>query len=253
MAKHKCTDGVSVRYEDAGRGLAVLLTHGFGASAEMWQGQVDQFQDKYRIVRWDMRGHGESDCPDDRTLYSQTRTVEDMRELLDALELERAVIGGHSLGGFIALAFHAAYPERVQGLILQGCGPGYRKEAPRKQWNERAELRAQTIESGGLTALGGGAEVSVSVQNSAQGLANAARGILSQVDATVIDSLRNISVPTLVIIGSDDKPFLAGSSYMASRIPGAKHVVVEGAGHGVNVEMPEAVNPAFAELLSRVS
>nr|MCH9671922.1 alpha/beta hydrolase [Gammaproteobacteria bacterium] len=203
--------------------------------------------------RWDMRGHGRSDCPTDRGLYSQTRTVEDMRELLDALGIDKAVIGGHSLGGFMSLAFHAAYPDRVSALILQGCGPGYRKDAARETWNQRAQRRAETIEQGGLAALGGGTEVGASVQSSAQGLANAARGILSQVDATVIDSLPSISVPTLVVIGAEDKPFLDGSNYMAARIPGAQHVVVNGAGHGVNIEKPAEVNQAFAALFERVS
>ena len=90
------------------------------------------------------------------------------------------------------------------------------------------------------------------MQGSAQGLAHAARGILSQVDASVIDSLPGIRVPALVIVGDGDAPYLDGSAYMGSRIPAATYVVVPGAGHGVNIDQPAAANEAFAALLARI-
>lgn len=236
-------------YEDNGKGLPVLLTHGFGASTGMWAGQVAKFSDRYRLIRWDMRGHGKTECPEDLSHYSQAQSVEDMRALLDHLEIDKAVIGGHSLGGFMSLAFNVAYPERVKALFLQGCGPGYRRDEPREAWNKRAENRARTLEEGGLAALGGGAEVGKSVQQSAQSLALAARGILSQVDSRVIDSLPGIPVPTLVIVGDEDKPYLDGARYMGDRIPGATSIVVPGAGHGVNIEKPDVVNEALENFL----
>ena len=101
-----------------------------------------------------------------------------------------------------------------------------------------------------LEALNGGSEVPISVQRPAAELAMAARGILSQVDARVIDSLPHIAVPVLVIIGDGDSDFLQGSNYMASRIPGAINVVVPGGGHGINVDQPEAVNNALGEFLA---
>lgn len=241
-----------VYYEDDGAGQPILLTHGFGASTGMWAGQVAAFQDRYRLIRWDMRGHGETECSEELSHYSQAHTAEDMRALLDHLGIEQAVIAGHSLGGFMTLAFNVAYPERVKALVLQGCGPGYRRDEARETWNERAENRARTIEEGGLAALGGGAEVGESVQRSAKGLAQAARGILSQVDSRVIDSLPGIAVPTLIVIGDGDTYYLDGSAYMASHIPNAMNVVVPGAGHGVNVERPEQVNEALGQFLENV-
>ena len=238
-----------VYYEDDGAGLPILLSHGFGASTGMWRGQVEAFKDRYRLIRMDMRGHGRTDCPEDLSHYSQDLTVDDMASLLDHFGVEQAVIAGHSLGGFMSLAFNVAHPDRAKALVLQGCGPGYRRDEPRAAWNERAERRALTLEEGGLAVLGGGAEVGESVQPSAKSLAQAARGILSQVDSRVIDSLPGISVPTLVIIGDGDKPFLDGARYMADRIPGATYVEVPGAGHGVNVEKPEVVNEALAKFL----
>ena len=80
----------------------------------------------------------------------------------------------------------------------------------------------------------------------------AARGILAQVDAKVIDSLPTIKVPTLVIIGAGDTYYLQGSDYMASRIPGADHVVVPDAAHGVNLDQPGIVNKAYGDFLDKL-
>ena len=239
-------------YEDDGNGPAILLTHGFVASTGMWDGQVAAFRDRYRLIRWDMRGHGRTECPDDPAAYGQDITVADMTAILDHLGIETAVIAGHSLGGFMSLRFNVLHPERVRALILQGCGPGYRSAESRAKWNQRVDGRAKTIEEEGFEALGGAAEVPVSIQRSRRELALAARGILAQVDAKVIDSLPNISVPTLVIIGVGDEYYLQGADYMASRIPGAEHVVVPDAGHGVNVDQPERVNAAFEAFLGKL-
>lgn len=245
-------NGVRLYYEDHGQGDPLLLTHGYGASTGMWQPQLSAFQDTHRLVLWDMRGHGESDSPDDQALYSHDHTVEDMRALLDHLSIEHAVLVGHSLGGFLSLAFHVAYPERVRALILQGCGPGYRNSVSRAKWNERTERRAHTLEEQGLDALGGGAEVRISTQRSATGLAKAARGILSQVDARVIDNLPRIQVPTLILAGEGDAPYLRGIDYMVNHIPNASKVIIANAGHGANVEQPAVFNDNVRRFLAQL-
>jgi pimeloyl-ACP methyl ester carboxylesterase len=237
-------DDVRLYYEDHGQGMPILLTHGFAAATGMWYPQIETFQHAYRLLPWDMRGHGDSEAPEDQALYSQDHTVEDMRALLDHLGIAQAIIAGHSLGGFMSLAFHVAYPERVQALLLQGCGPGYRNPKTRQAWNEQAKRRAQILESKGLDAVGGGAEVGISKLNSAAGLAKAARGMLTQVDARVIDNIPHISVPTLIIAGDGDTPYLTRIHYMAERIPNATKVMIANAGHGANVQQPEAFNKA---------
>jgi pimeloyl-ACP methyl ester carboxylesterase len=243
-------DSVRLYYEDHGQGLPILLTHGFAASTGMWQPQIDVFKQQYRLIPWDMRGHGDSDAPEDPALYSQGHTVEDMRALLDHLQIDQAVIAGHSLGGFMSLAFHVTYPKRVRALLLQGCGPGYRKAEARAAWNAQAEKRARTIEENGLAIIRGGAEVGLSKHRSAAGLANAARGILSQVDARVIDNLPQITVPTLIIAGDGDKPYLTGIDYMAGKITHADKLIVADAGHGANVEQAEVFNGAMEKFLA---
>ena len=245
-------DGVRIYYEDQGTGPPVLLTHGYTATLRMWDPQVAALADRCRIICWDMRGHGASDSPDDPAAYSHEATVADMSAILDACAVERAVIGGLSLGGFMSLLFHLAHPERVRALMLFDTGPGYKKDDARAQWNRLAEGYALRFETQGLAALGAGTEVRVATHRSAQGLAHAARGMLAQSDARVIESLPRITVPTLLVAGSEDKPFLPAMDYMAAKIPGATKLVIEGAGHAPNLERPQAFNQAVASFLERL-
>jgi len=244
-------NGVHIYYEIHGSGLAVLLTPGYSATTEMWRSNVTTLSQRYRLILWDMRGHGQSGSPNDLTAYSEELTIGDMAALLDACDEKQAVIGGLSLGGYMSLAFHLAYPERVQALMLFDTGPGYKKDEPREGWNKRAEATARGYETKGLAALGRSAEVLASNHRSAQGLAYAARGMLAQRDARVINSLESIKVPTLVLVGAKDEPFLAATDYMANKIPGATKVVIPEAGHAANIDQPEVFNQAVLKFLSQ--
>jgi pimeloyl-ACP methyl ester carboxylesterase len=242
--------GVSIHYETHGAGPAVLLSHGYGATMRMWDGQVAAFAERWRLILWDMRGHGQSGDPRDPSAYSQALSVADMAAVLDACAVERAIIGGLSLGGVMSLAFHLAHPERVRALMLFDTGPGFRNPETRRQWNLRAEARARQLEEKGLAEAGGGAETRLGRHRSAQGLAGAARGMLAQYDSSLIDSLPGIAVPTLVLVGADDRHFLAAADYMAGTIPGATKFVIPGAGHAANLDQPELFNRAVADFLA---
>jgi pimeloyl-ACP methyl ester carboxylesterase len=245
-------DGVTIYYEDHGSGPAMLLTHGYASTSQMWAGQVEAFKDRCRVITWDMRGHGQSDSPEDQSLYSEAHTVADMKAILDACGVERAVVGGLSLGGYMSMAFNLAHPAMVRALMLFDTGPGYKNDKARDGWNETAGKRAEAFERKGLEALGSGDEVRVSTHRSAEGLARAARGMLAQVDSRVIESLPDISVPTLVLVGSNDTPYLAATDYMANKIPGATRVVIDDAGHASNIHQPAAFNDAVAGFLARL-
>jgi pimeloyl-ACP methyl ester carboxylesterase len=244
--------GLRIHYEAHGRGPAILLTHGYGATSKMWGPQVGGLAKAFRLIAWDIRGHGESDSPDDPAAYSEEATVEDMAAVLDACGVERAAVGGLSLGGYLSLAFHLRHPERVRALMLFDTGPGYRNEEGRRQWNELAERYARALASKGLAALSGSAETRSSVHRSAEGLALAARGILAQRDARVIESLASIRVPTLVLWGERDERFVKPGEYMAQKIPGATRVVIPEAGHAANLDQPERFNAAVGSFLDSV-
>ena len=248
-------DGVNIHYHDHGAhtaqssGRAVLLSHGYSATSNMWAGQVAALAG-YRLITWDMRGHGQSDSPDDPAQYSAAHTVADMAALLDHLGEAHAVIGGLSLGGYISLAFRLTHPERTRALMLFDTGPGFRNEVARDQWNRTAFARADSFARDGLASLGSGAEVRAAEHRSARGLGLAARGMLAQFDSRVIDTLADIRVPTLVLVGAEDKAFLAGTDYMARKIPGAHKVVVAHAGHAANIDQPAAFNTALLDFLT---
>ena len=245
-------DGVNLYYQIHGdTGPVILLTHGYSATSQMWAGQVEMLARDHRLVVWDMRGHGQSDSPDDPALYSETATVDDMSALLDLVGVTSAVVGGLSLGGYMSLAFNRAHPDRVDALLIIDTGPGYKNDEARAGWNKTSLRTAERYETEGLGLLtGGSAERRTAKHTSAQGLALAARGMLTQRDAGVITSLPDIKVPAIVIVGSEDTPFLAASDYMAAKIPGARKVVIEGAGHAANIDKPEAFNAAVSAFLA---
>lgn len=250
-------DGVDIYYEyhsSSRDGVpTILFSHGYSATSQMWRGQVKALSDHANVIVWDMRGHGESDSPEDQSLYSEAHTVQDMAAILDACESDRAIIAGLSLGGYMSLAFNLEFPARVESLMLFDTGPGYKNDKAREGWNRMAAERADQLESRGLSALGSGNEVRIAMHRSAGGLARAARGMLAQVDDRIIQSLPAIDVPTLVLVGEKDEAFLTPTDYMAGKIPGARKVVIEGAGHAANIDQPEAFNKAVIEFLENLN
>ena len=207
--------------ETHGSGPALLLTHGFGESARMWDANVPALAARHRVITWDIRGHGETEAPDDPAQYSHDLALEDMERVLS--DTETAVLCGMSLGGYLSLAFRLRHPERVRALILVDTGPGYRSDDERAGWNDYVERTAGDRPVGRL---------------------------LLQHDARVIESLPEIDVPTLVVVGSEDAPFLRAADYMAAKIPNARKLVIEGAGHEANMHQPEIFNNAVLEFLS---
>src|SRR5450759_3271684 len=243
-------DRVSLYYEVHGSGPPLLLTHGYSSTSQMWQGQIEALSKHHKLVLWDMRGHGRSDYPGDASAYSEALTVADIAALLDEVGASSAIVGGLSLGGYMSLAFHRAHPERVRALLIIDTGPGFKKDDAREAWNRRAHDIGDRFEREGLAVLKSASpERSTVSHRDAAGLARAARGMLTQRDARVIESLPGIKVPSLVVVGADDRPFLAASDYMATKIPGAKKVVIPAAGHAVNIDQPQAFIDAVLPFL----
>jgi len=251
-------DGVKIHYEVHGRvhgqilgdAPALILTHGYSSTSAMWQGQIAALSKQHRLILWDMRGHGQSDYPEDPTAYSEALTVGDIAALLDQVGVRKAIVGGLSLGGYMSLAFYRAHPERVSALLIIDTGPGFKKDDAREVWNKRALDTADRFQREGLDVLKSASrERSTVSHRDALGLARAARGMLTQRDARVIESLPEIKVPSLVVVGADDTPFLAASDYMAAKIPGARKVVIPAAGHAVNIDQPQAFIEAVVPFL----
>lgn len=247
-------NGIEIYYQEHGAGFPVVMTHGLGDCADLWVPLAEALADRYRFVAWDMRGHYRSEAPEEIAAYTQDLVVEDLRALCDHLGIERAVQGGHSLGGYTALRFYKKYPERVAALVLHGAGPGYRNPDGSQAWTDQLARLADWQEAHfdrdarvpakelrvGAPALGQVARHLV------RGVAGVERGVMAHpsfVDATTI------RVPTLVIVGEQDQNYLASADYFAAKLPNARKVVVPDAGHPAALERPDAVNAAVREFL----
>lgn len=245
--------GTFISYSTVGNGPPLLLTHGFAATSAMFAGNRPALSRRNRVVTWDIRGHGTSGDPDDQACYTAQASTDDMAAILDDLQIGQAVVGGHSLGGYLSLAFALAHPQRVSALLLIGTGPGFRSDDSRADWNRVAGQSARNIEERGLAGLRPGAELDPAAHRSASGLARAARGILAQRDSRVIDGLPTIAVPALIVVGADDTRFLAAARYMERKMGAARLVIIPGAGHAPNVSQPEQFNQHARSFLDEVA
>lgn len=244
----------SIRYHSSGSGSPpLLLTHGFAATSAMFAANLAALSLRNRVLTWDIRGHGDSDSPADPACYSAKAALEDMAVVLEAAGPGPAVLGGHSLGGYLSLDFALTYPERVAGLILIDTGPGFRNDAARQDWNRRAEATAARLAERGLAGLRVSPELHADQHRDVTGLILAARGTLTQQDSHVLDGLPRITVPTLIIVGADDTAFLGAADYMAGKLPRPRKVVIPGAGHAPNIDKPSLFNAEVRAFLDAVT
>ena len=260
-------NGVSLYYEVAGDGPPLVLVHGFSCGLRMWDPQVRALSSGWRVVTYDVRGHGISDAPHEPAAYSQDISIADLRALLDHLDLPRAAVGGLSMGGNIALNFALAHPARVSALIVADTGAGSDEAA---DWAATVHAFADTMERHGLesfadqamanplfaryAAQGPEAERfirSCLMTHRARGLAHTGRQVLTKRPSiySLAPRLRELSVPTLLIVGEHDEPCVKVHRFMADTIPGARHLVIPGVGHLTNLEAPEVFNRAVTEFL----
>jgi 3-oxoadipate enol-lactonase len=256
-------DGVEMEYDVRGEGAPLLLLHAFPLGLFMWEAQVEALSATHRVVRFDARGFGESAAGSGP--LTMERIADDGAFLLDHLGIERAVVGGCSMGGYAAFAFVRRHPQRLAGLILQDTRAGADSAEARAS---RATLAAKVLAEGasaaveaflpkllGETTRRERLALVESVRERIlgtppQGIANALHGLAARADSR--ETLPTIAVPTLVLVGAEDvltPPPEAAT--MAAAIPRARLDVIPAAGHLANLENPAAVNAALRAFLAR--
>lgn len=249
-------NGVRIYYEEKGVGPAMVWAHGLGGTRDGWKGATDFFQKRFRVVAYDARGHGRSEIPDRPEAYSQDIMVQDMRGVLEALGIDRAVVGGHSMGANVALNFAFQYPEKCIGLIPVGIGSG---SSDPQWWQKWWEGLANVAEKKGMGAfldemkklpawgsalndpqIGGPISRTV-LNNSSRAIAYTIRGIQRKRPSifSLEPRLRQLKVPTLVVLSEGDTPAVECSRFMAQHIPGATLEVVPAKSHWPHLETPE--------------
>jgi len=221
---------VRVHLDCAGAGRPILFLHGIGASSSTWDAVRALLSDRYRVCAMDLVGHGRSEVPEDPSEYGRDRALDDVDEALATVD-GRAVLVGHSLGGYLALAHAATRPGAVDGVVVLNTGPGYRDPAKREQWNERSRRNAHRF-----------------------GVPPQAADLNLQHDSVVMDRLADIVTPTLVLAGDEDRPeYASAGRYLESKMPAARFVAVAGGGHAMHeathAEQVAAVIDDFARSL----
>jgi pimeloyl-ACP methyl ester carboxylesterase len=265
-------DNVKLYYEDGGSGIPVVFVHEFAGDYRSWESQVRYFARCYRCITYNARGYPPSDVPADDERYSQDRARDDIRAVLDALKIDKAHIVGLSMGGFAALHFGFTYPRRARSLVVAGCGYG---AAPnqRQQFAEEAEAAARKFEEASMRkaaeayALGptrvqfqnkdprGWKEfVEQLTEHSSEGSARTLRGVQKRRPSLfdLVDKMKAITAPTLVMTGDEDWPCLEPGLLMKRTIPTAGLVVMPNAGHTINLEEPAAFNQHLANFFQAV-
>jgi len=263
-------NGVSLYYEEAGRGRPLVLAHGFSATARMWEGQVAAFRDRYRVITYDARGQGRSEVPADPAAYAQPIMVEDLHELIAHLDLNRPVVCGLSMGGNVVLNLALAHPETVEGVVA--CGTGAGSEDP-GAWAVTIQGWIELLEGPGIEAF---AEMyladpiladyadrspaareflwSAITSNTAQGLALGLRGVIGKRPTiySLRDRLVRLALPAAIVVGDRDRWCTQVSAFLAATIPGAELVEIADSGHMANLEQPEQFNRALSRFLERL-
>jgi pimeloyl-ACP methyl ester carboxylesterase len=255
-------DGAAIEYEATGEGPALLLLHAFPLGLSMWEPQARALAARHRVVRFDARGFGGS-APGDGPLTME-RIADDAAALLDHLGVEKAVVGGCSMGGYAAFAFVRRHPERLRGLVLLDTRAGADSAEAKAT---RAVLAAKVLAEGASAAVEAllpkllgetsrrerprlVADVRERVLAAPPpAIANALAGLAARADSRA--TLPTIAVPTLVLVGAEDvltPP--SEAALLSAAIPRARLDVIPAAGHLAGLENPDATNAALGAFLA---
>jgi 3-oxoadipate enol-lactonase len=252
---------INFNYRDEGAGIPVIFIHAFPLDQGMWDEQLAALKNQCRVITIDLRGFGASDMTDGQS--SMEQMASDVRGLMTALDIDRAVLTGLSMGGYISLAFYRDYPEAVRALVLadtRATADTTEARGRRLKSAEKAEREGARAIADDMIHLLLGRSIAQSrpdiVQrvrmmieaNRPQAIAAAQRGMAARRDST--DILAGIDFPTLILVGSEDALTpVAEAEAMRDRIRGSRMQVIEGAGHLSNLERPDQFNSILTEFL----
>lgn len=257
-------DPIALSYFDTYSDTVLLFVHGFPFDGRMWSPQLDELASAARIVAPDLRGFGESAVPP--APYSIAEMAAECIELMDALGVEKYVVGGLSMGGYVALEIYRQAPERARGLILASTKAG----ADNAEGKAGRDAAAQKVRDEGTAPIVSGmlskllAEATYEEEPElvdfvkeimdaapAEGVIGALAAMRDRLDSTPM--LSEISVPTLVLHGDEDRVIPSSEAEAtAAAVPGAKLAIIEGAGHLPNLERFETFNELVVAFLEEL-
>lgn len=254
-------DGRKIHYRDnGGRGPALLLFHPFPFDGSVWERQLEALADRFRVLAPDLSGFGASTVPEDPASYSVERWADEGRAVLDTCGVERAIVGGCSMGGYVTFAFARRHPDRIRALLLvdtraEADAEQVRENRRRQQAMVREgqtgrlldELHGRLLSSAGAADERLSADVRRRMEQPPAGIVGALDAMIRRPDSTGL--LPRIDRPTLVVVGAEDRitppPVLDA---IAGAIPRARLVVIPECGHLPQIEAPEAFHEALGFL-----
>lgn len=272
MAHITTDDGVRLYVEETGSGIPIVFVHEYAGDYRSFEPQVRAWSRRYRCITFNARGYPPSDVPDDVEKYSQERARDDIKSVLDALKIEKAHILGLSMGGFATLHFGFAYPERALSLTIGGCGYGAQPEK-RAQFTAESLKVADKIAELGMTEFSKIYSMGPSrvqhlnkdprgfeefrqhlAEHSTRGAELTQRGVQARRPSLydLVDKMRALDVPTLILTGDEDEPCLEPSIMMKRNIKSAWLAVMPGAGHNINLEDQELFNRLCLDFFHQV-
>jgi pimeloyl-ACP methyl ester carboxylesterase len=266
------TDGVKLSVEEAGDGTPLLFVHEFAGDQRSWETQVRYFSRRYRCITFNARGYPPSDVPGDIEKYSQARAAEDIRDVLDGLNIDRAHVVGLSMGGFSALHFAIGHPQRVRSLVIAGVGYGAEKHLE-SVFRDAANQAADQFEKLGSEAFShtycaAAARIPLLLkdprgweefrrmfgEHDSRGAALTMRGVQARRPSIydLEESLRRMEVPVLIVSGDEDDHCLLPGLFLKRTIPASGLAVLPKTGHTLNLEEPAMFNSLVADFLAQV-
>lgn len=272
MPHAQANDGVRLYFEETGRGVPVVFVHEYAGDLRSWEPQLRHFGQRYRAIAFNARGYPPSDVPSEVESYSQTRAADDIGVILDQLGIDRAHVVGLSMGGFATLHFGFRNPARAQSLVVAGCGYGAEPDQ-RERFRSEAEAVADFIRGSGMEAFSakyaqgptrvqfenkdprGFAEFMRMLAGHAPlGAVNTQLGVQRERPSlyALVDHMRALRVPTLVLTGDEDWPCLGPGIMMKREIPTAALAVMPNCGHAINLEAPDSFNAIVSAFLAQV-
>lgn len=259
------TVGYQIWHE--GKSETLVLFHGFTGSAKGWANIAAQFPE-FRVVAFDMIGHGESDAPAEAALYEMDVQTALLAAAFEALKLSTVHLLGYSMGGRIALSFACAYPQYVRSLTLESATAGLEEQAERIARQEGDTKLAEKIEHEGLESFinfweriplfESHANLPSEVQKAlreermsqrAVGLANSLRGIGTGKMPALWNQLQYLQMPVHLLVGEHDPKFIQLNKKMAERIQNVYFSTISNAGHTIHVENPTQFVKMVKELI----
>lgn len=230
--------GFELRVDVQGSGpQAFLCLHGLVDRLEIWDALAEPLAERGRMVRIDQRGHGESDAPEGP--YTREDLANDAISVLDALEIDRAILVAHSMGGVIAMTAALEHPGRVAGLLLIGTTGRCNEKVA--SWYDRIARAGETDGIDGLRNAIYGEKSGKSIVGDAQGIAHVTRTLASLYSDPLSEKLNGLACPTLLLVGEKDPMGPRASEILAERIGDARLRVVPECGHWVHVDAAQEV------------